>query len=190
MDKRIERTQREVRSAAIALLGERGYAAFNMEAVAEKAGVSKSTLYRHWPTKLLLIADAFETLNVQPQPGPLDGDVRQRVTVLLRHLAEALATSPIAACIPGLIEAAKHHPEVAHFLHEYSAHRRETLVALLRNAAAAGELPTDFDAETAAFALSGAIFYRHLMTPEPYSAEEVPALVATVLGSEFATSVD
>lgn len=182
MDKRIERTRREVCSAAIALLGERGYAAFNMEAVAEKAGVSKSTLYRHWPTKLSLIEDALETLNVQPRPGPRDGDVRHRVTVLLRHLAEALATSPVGACIPGLIEAAKHHSEVGHFLHEYSARRRGTLVALLRDAVAAGELPADLQAETAALALSGAIFYRQIMTPEPYREEEIPALVRTVLG--------
>ncbi|MCR4267831.1 TetR/AcrR family transcriptional regulator [Nitratireductor sp. ZSWI3] len=183
MDKRIERTRREVLGAAIALLGERGYAAFNMEAVASKAGVSKSTLYRHWPTKLSLIADALETLNVQPKPGPVDGDIRQRVTMLLCHLAEALTASPFAACMPGLIEAAKHHAEVAHFLHEYSAHRRETLVALLRDAVAAGELPVDFDAETAALALSGAIFYRRLMTPKPYLSEEMPALVAAILGS-------
>ena len=183
MDKRIERTRREVCNAAIALLGERGYAAFNMEAVAEKAGVSKSTLYRHWPTRLSLIADALETLNVQPRPGPLDGDVMQRVTVLLCHLADGLGTSRFAACIPGLIEAAKHHPEVAHFLHEYSARRRETLVALLRDAVSARELPAALDVETAAFALSGAIFYRQLMTPEPYSAGEIPALVALILGS-------
>jgi AcrR family transcriptional regulator len=150
--------------------------------VAKKAGVSKSTLYRHWATKLSIIADALETLNVQPKPEPLDGDVRQRVTVLLRHLVEALATSPFAARIPGLIEAAKHHPEVADFLHEYSARRRRTLVAVLRDAIAAGELPADYDAETIAFAFSGAIFYRRLMTPEPYSAEEIPALVATIPG--------
>lgn len=186
MDKRIERTRREVCGAAIELLGDRGYTAFNMEAVADKAGVSKSTLYRHWPTKLSLIAAALEILNTQPQPGPQDGDIRHRVTVLLRHLTEALATSPFAACIPGLIEAAKHHPEVAHFLHEYSARRRRTLVILLRDAAAGGELPSDFDAETVAYALSGAIFYRSLMTPEPYSKEEVPALVAAVLGSRGA----
>jgi TetR/AcrR family transcriptional regulator, regulator of autoinduction and epiphytic fitness len=184
MDKRIERTWREVRSAAIVLLGERGYAAFNMEAVAAKAGVSKSTLYRHWPTKLSLIADALDTLNVQPQPGPVDGNIRQRVTVLLCHLAEALSTSPIAACMPGLIEAAKHHLEVEDFLHTYSARRRETLVALLRDAITTGELPAGFDAETVAVAFSGAIFYRRLMTPKPYAPEEVPALVAAILGTE------
>lgn len=183
MDKRIERTRREVLRAAIALLGESGYAAFNMEAVAEKAGVSKSTLYRHWPTKLSLIADALETLNVQPRPGPAEGDVTDRVTVLMHHLAEALATSPFAACIPGLVEASKHHPEVASFLHGYSARRRETLVAVLRDAVAKGELNADFDAETAALALSGALFYRRLMTPQPYAAEDVPALVKLILGS-------
>ena len=182
MDKRIERTHREVLAAAIALLGERGYAAFNMEAVADHAGVAKSTLYRHWPTKVALIADALETLNVQPKPEPAEGDVRHRVTILLRHLATALANSPFAACLPGLIEAAKHHTEVADFLHIYSARRRETLVAVIRHGVAAGDLPQGFDAETAALALSGAIFYRRLMTPEPYSADEIPALVAMVLG--------
>ncbi|MCX2723338.1 TetR/AcrR family transcriptional regulator [Roseibium salinum] len=187
MDKRIERTRHEVLSAAIALLGERGYAAFNMEAIADKAGVSKSTLYRHWPTKVSLIADALNTLNVQPRPGPADGTVRERVTILLRHLTEALTASPFASCIPGLIEATKHHPEVADFLYDYSARRRERLVALLRDGVAAGELPADFDAETAATALSGAIFYRCLMTPDPYQAKDVPALVALVLGSQGGT---
>ncbi|MDN3718764.1 TetR/AcrR family transcriptional regulator [Roseibium salinum] len=118
--------------------GERGYAAFNMEAIADKAGVSKSTLYRHWPTKVSLIADALNTLNVQPRPGPADGTVRERVTILLRHLTEALTASPFASCIPGLIEATKHHPEVADFLYDYSARRRERLVALLRDGVAAG----------------------------------------------------
>lgn len=184
MDKRIERTHREVRRAAVALLGERGYAAFNMEAVAEKAGVSKSTLYRHWPTKLSLIADALETLNEQPRPMPPQGDVRQRTCDLLRHLTEALATSRFAACIPALIEAAERHAEVADFLHAYSAGRRETLVSTLREGVAAGELPAGFDPEMASLALSGAIFYRRSMTAEPFAAEDVPALVALVLGPE------
>jgi AcrR family transcriptional regulator len=184
MDKRIERTHREVRRAAIALLGERGYAAFNMEAVAEKAGVSKSTLYRHWPTKLSLIADALETLNEQPRPIPSQGNVRQRTCELLRHLAEALATSQFSACIPALIEASERHAEVADFLHAYSARRRETLVDTLRQGVAAGELPDGFDTEMAALALSGAIFYQRSMTAEPFAAEDVPALVTLVLGPE------
>jgi TetR/AcrR family transcriptional regulator, regulator of autoinduction and epiphytic fitness len=183
VDKRIERTRREVGQAAIALLGERGYAAFNMEAVAEAAGVSKSTLYRHWPTRLSLIADALETLNEQPRPHPSEGDVYQRVLRLLRHLAKALASSRFAACLPALIEASKQHAEVAEFLHTYSARRRETLVATLHEGIAAGELPADFDADMAALALSGAIFYRRMMTPEPFTTDEVPALVSQILGS-------
>ena len=45
-----------------------GYAGFRMESVAARAGVGRSTLYRHWPDKAALIADALETLNVQPNP--------------------------------------------------------------------------------------------------------------------------
>ncbi|WP_157015102.1 TetR/AcrR family transcriptional regulator [Mesorhizobium xinjiangense] len=184
MDKRIERTQWDVRRAAIALLGERGYAAFNMEAVARQAGVSKSTLYRHWPTKLSLIADALETLNEQPRPVPSQGSVRQRVCRLMQHLAEALSTSQFGACIPALMEASHRHAEVAQFLHSYSARRRRTLVDLLREGVASGELPAEFDAEMAALALSGAIFYQRSMTPEPFAADDIPSLVTLVLGPE------
>lgn len=184
MDKRIEKTHRKVSEAAISLLGEHGYAAFNMEAVAAAAGVSKSTLYRHWPTKLGLIASALETLNEQPRPHPSAGDIHERVSQLLRHLTEALTHSRVAACIPALIEAAAQHHEVAAFLHGYSARRRQTLVATLRDGVAAGELPADFDTELAALALSGAVFYRRLMTPEPFASNEVPALVSLVLGAK------
>ncbi len=55
---RIERTQQAVRHAALEVLGRRGYAAFTIEAVAEAARVGKTTIYRQWPTKLALIADA------------------------------------------------------------------------------------------------------------------------------------
>lgn len=187
MDKRIERTRRDVLRAAIALLGDRGYAAFNMEAVAEAAGVSKSTLYRHWPTRLSLISDALETLNVQPRPAPAEGDVRQRVTALLQHLAGVLAGSTFAACLPGLLEASKHHPEVAEFVYAYNDTRRQTLIDVLREGVAAGELPDAFDPKTAALALSGALFYRRLMTSGPDASEDVEGLVALVLGAGAAS---
>lgn len=184
MDKRIERTHFAVRKAAIDVLGDRGYAAFTMEAVAEAAGVAKSTLYRHWPTKLSLVADALETLNRQPPPRAQrdHGDVRQRVHDLIHHLAEVFAGSRFAACMPALIEAAERHPEVADFLHGYSARRRQALVDALREGISEGTLPSDLDVEVASLALSGAIFYRRIMTPEPFRIEEVPALVDLILG--------
>ena len=185
MDKRIERTQAKVRQSAIELLGSAGYAAFTMEAVAAAAGISKSTLYRHWPTKIALISDSLETLNRQPRRlAPLKpGELRDRVLELMRHLAEVFSGSRLADCIPALIEAAERHPEVATFLHIYSARRREILVDTIRQAIAIGELRKDFDAELAALALSGPIFYRRCMSPKPFPVADIPDLVDLILRS-------
>jgi len=183
MDKRIGRTLGNAREAAIDVLERLGYAAFTMEAVAEQSGIAKSTLYRHWPNRIALLADALETLNRQPdQREPLrKNELRERVIELVGHLATVFEGSRIARVMPALIEAAERHPEVRAFLHDYSATRRRTLVHLLQEGANLGELPPDFDPELAALALSGPIFYRRFMTPAPFPREKVAQLADLVL---------
>lgn len=183
MDPRIQRTRDAVLPAALSLLAKRGFAEFTMEGVAEAAGISKSTLYRHWPTRMTLLRDALEELNRQPAVEPDGGPARAKVERLLKHLASALSDSVLAACIPALVEAAEHHREVAEFLHRYSDRRRSALTAVLRKGIEDGELPTHLDPELAALALSGPIFYRRLMTAHPLPAHDIPSLVQQVLGS-------
>lgn len=182
MDPRIQRTRDAVLPATLSLLADRGFADFTMEGVAEVAGVSKSTVYRHWPTRLSLLRDALEELNRQPDVELEGGPARVQVERLLEHLVAALSDSIVGACIPALIEAAEHHREVAEFLHQYSDRRRSTLTAVLRKGIEDGELPTHLDPELAALALSGPIFYRRLMTASPLPANDVPCLVHQVLG--------
>jgi TetR/AcrR family transcriptional regulator, regulator of autoinduction and epiphytic fitness len=184
MDPRIQRTRDAVLPATLSVLAERGFANFTMEGVAEAAGVAKSTVYRYWPTKLSLLRDALEGLNRQPDVEPEAGRARARIERLLEHLATALSDSVLSACIPALIEAAEHHPEVAKFLHQYSDRRRSTLTAVIRTGIEEGELPTHLDPELAALALSGPIFYRRLMTANPLPAAEIRSLVRQVLGPE------
>ncbi len=181
MDPRIERTRDAVRRATLKVLGERGYAAFTMEAVAETGRVAKSTIYRHWPTKLDLIADALETLNEQPVPRLAASNATAQVGELLEHLAEAFSDSILSACIPALIEAAEHHPEVAAFLHGYSARRRQVLVDVIQSGIDSGELPSHLDAELTALALSGPVVYCRTMTPDPLSVTRSRQLVLQVL---------
>jgi len=182
MDPRIRRTRDAVLPATLAVLAGRGFASFTMEAVAEAAGVSKSTVYRYWPTKLALLRDALEGLNRQPGVEIESGTARERIERLLEHLAAALGDSLLSACIPSLIEAAEHHPEVAGFLHQYSERRRSTLTAVIRKGVDDGELPAHLDPELAALALSAPVFYRRLMTPDPFPAADVRRLVRQVLG--------
>lgn len=184
-DPRIERSHRLVKTAALEELGAVGYGAFTIESVAHRSRVAKSTIYRHWPGKLALIADALETLNVQPAPSTdaeTSTDPRHRVEQLVQHLAAAFVDSTLSACTPALIEAAEHHPDVRTFLHRYSRQRRQALVDAIAAGIAAGDLPDSLDPETAALALAGAIVYCRVMTGQPFDPARCPILIDTVLG--------
>jgi TetR/AcrR family transcriptional regulator, regulator of autoinduction and epiphytic fitness len=189
-DPRIERSRRVVLEAALQELAAKGYGAFSIDAVAQRCGVARSTIYRHWPDKVALVADAFETLNRQPGPAAYpDGDTaRRRIQRLLEHLAEVFRDSLFSACLPALIEGAERDPEVRRFLHGFSDRRRRALVDAIADGIDRGEIGRHVDPQTAAAALSGAIMYRRLMTGRRFDPRRVPQLVATVLGEPPASS--
>jgi TetR/AcrR family transcriptional regulator, regulator of autoinduction and epiphytic fitness len=183
LDPRVERSRRVIRWAALAELAEVGYGRFTIESVAARAQVGKATIYRHWPSKPALIADAFESLNEQPRPTIEAGSPRARVRQLVRHVAEVMRDSLFSTCVPALIEAAARHPEVRAFHDRYNAQRRQALVDALAEGIALGEFPARLDPELTALALVGPIFYRRLMASEPFDPERVDALIEGVLGS-------
>src|SRR5690242_15299150 len=102
IDPRIERSRQLILRAALAELGESGFGAFAIESVAARAGVGKSTIYRHWPDRLALIGDAFTTLHVEEGPDLGSGTPRERVERIVRHVASVVAGSTFSACIPAL----------------------------------------------------------------------------------------
>jgi AcrR family transcriptional regulator len=183
VDPRIERTRRVVRLAALEELAEAGYGSFTIESVAARCGVARSTIYRHWPDKVTLIADAFDTLNQQPRPAtPQPESPRERIRVLLTHLAAAMADSVFARCLPALVDAAARQADLAAFLHAYNERRRGALTAAIRDAVGAGEVSPTVEPELAGLALAGTIIYRRLMTAAPFDPADVDALMTTVLG--------
>jgi TetR/AcrR family transcriptional regulator, regulator of autoinduction and epiphytic fitness len=93
-----------------------------------------------------------------------------------------VAGSAFSSCIPALIEGAEHDPRLREFRHRYSALRRQSLTSLITRGMAGGEFPPATDPDLAAQALLGPIFYRRLMTSEPYDPRHVGALIDTVLG--------
>ncbi len=183
-DPRIERSRRLIRRAAVQELGEVGYGAFTIESVAARAGVGKSTIYRHWTDKLALIADALETFHEELVPDLEDAQPRERVDRLVRHVAEIVADSTFSACIPALIEGAERDPQVREFHHRYAAERRESLINVIQAGVAKGDFPAQVDPELAALTLLGAIFYKRLMSREPFDPERSGELVGAVLGRQ------
>lgn len=182
MDPRIERSRLVIRQAALDELGDVGYGAFTIESVAARAGVAKSTIYRHWTDKLDLIADAFETFHEQAVPDIQGTSPRDRVQLLVRHVAQIVVHSTFSACIPALIEGSQRDPRVREFHHRYSADRRQGLVDVIAEGVAAGDFPAGLDPELATLALLGPIFYRRLMSGEPFDPGRAGELVDMVLG--------
>jgi TetR/AcrR family transcriptional regulator of autoinduction and epiphytic fitness len=179
-DPRVERSRRVILGAVLDELGEVGYGALTIEAVAARAGVGKSTIYRHWPGKLELVEDAFRTLKA-PVAVPDQGSLRDRVVAVIEQVACLVAESTYSTCMPALIDAAERDPKVRDFHSRFSAERRAALVSLLRDAVQAGELPATTDPELLADALVGPILLRRLMLAQPVGPEIAPALVDQLL---------
>lgn len=74
----------EILAVALAMLREQGYGSLTVDAVAERAGVAKTTVYRRWPSKGALVAAA-----IAPLAAEQSGDVVAEAESLLRLLTPA-----------------------------------------------------------------------------------------------------
>ena len=187
LDPRVERSRRVILEAVLEELGEVGYGAFTIEGVAARAGVGKSTIYRHWGGKFELVVDAFQTLKASATV-PAEGTLRDRVTSYLQQAASMLADSTYSSCMPALIDAAERDPKMKEFHNRFAAERRGVLVDLLQSGIDSGELPSSADPDLLADALVGSIVLRRLMMPKPCDPELVPKLVEQVLPAAPAKS--
>ncbi len=179
-DPRVERSRRVILSAALEVLGEAGYGGLTVEGVAARAGVGKSTIYRHWGGKLELVEDAVRTLRAG-LAAPAGGSVRDRLTGLLRQMAENMADSTWSSCLPAIIDAAERDPEVLAIQRRVAWGRRQVLVDLLEEGVKEGEFPAGTDAGLVAECLIGPIMVRRLLLHEPFEPAAVPALVDQLL---------
>jgi AcrR family transcriptional regulator len=167
--------------AAVEELAHVGYGGVTIESVAARAGVGKSTIYRHWPDKLALMAEAFETFHQQMVPDLGGLSTLEAVALLIRHVADVVVDSTFSRCIPALIEGAERDPRVREFHHRYSAERRQALVDLIARGVEAGEVNEGVNPELATTALLGAVFYRRLMTERSFDPDDADDLVGLIL---------
>ncbi|HEX2204400.1 MAG TPA: TetR/AcrR family transcriptional regulator [Longimicrobium sp.] len=149
--------------AAIALIREAGYDALTMEAIAARAGVGKATVYRRWPGKETLVAEAIGRI-VRAVPTPDTGSAAEDLRTLMRATLRMYQDPATAPLLSGLVAAmARSAPIAAAVRAEFVGPRREGMRAVLARGAARGELRADTDLELALDLLSGAPFYRYLV---------------------------
>ncbi len=181
-DPRIARSRAVVRAAAREELAAVGLGGFTIDGVATRAGVGRSTIYRHWGDRLALVRDAVASVSPQPPPSDAGGSPRRRIHDLLRHLAEGMIDPATSSFLVAVVGAAERDEQLAAIHHADTDRRRAALVAALQAAREAGEVRADLDPEVAATCLAGAIVYRRLATAHPVAPDEVGALVDEVVG--------
>ena len=153
-----------ITEAVLAELAERGYARLSMEAVAKRAGVGKSALYRRWPSKLdmtlAVVADFSVGRAEIPDTGSLAGDVRQS----LESLTHWLSHPQFSRILPDLVAEMARSPELSDFVEGMIGRpRRARGRILLERAIARGELDPDIDFEFALDLFPAPIYWRLLV---------------------------
>jgi AcrR family transcriptional regulator len=175
----VTRTRAVVLDAAAALLAERGYAGFTMDALVERTGVSKTTMYKHWPSRVELVAATVRAM-VSDVAVPDSGDLREDLAVLARDSLDAYK----GALWPGLasvMEAAGHDPGLRQAMRSVPAARFSAVRTVLERAAARGQLRAGVDLDIAVTILVGAFFFRLRTTDLQQVKNEVPAILDAVL---------
>lgn len=159
VDPRVARSRSAVVEATLDLLNERGVAAITIEAISERSGVAKTTIYRHWDSKAEVVIDAIGTL-IDPPPAPNTGSLRGDLRAVLGGLAQALTSSPLSGLLPSLIDAAERDPEFAE-LHRSEATTRHRVVRdVVVRGIERGELPSEVDPDEFLEFVTGPLFYR------------------------------
>jgi AcrR family transcriptional regulator len=68
-------------TATLELLGDDGFDGLSIEAVAARAGVGKTTVYRRWPSKIPLVVDALTAMKA-PTVSAIPDDMPTREALL------------------------------------------------------------------------------------------------------------
>jgi AcrR family transcriptional regulator len=160
-----------VRGAAIEatldLIAERGVRGLTTAAVAQRAGISKATMYRRWRSKEALVVDAVASL-VSEITIPDTGSLREDVRALLRDAVRLYADSRPGRLIPDLVSEMSRRPAVADAVRSgFLAQRRAALATVLDRARERGELRRDVDTDLCLDLLGGVVYYRFLVTGGP-----------------------
>ncbi len=166
LDPRVERTRSVVLGATADLLAEDGFERITVEAIAERSGVARSTIYRNWPTTADLLVEAFAVL-VDKGPPPDLGSLRADLMALGRELARGLSTAAWGHALPSLISGAAHDPELARAQRAFSRARRLEIGEVFLRAVARNEIHPLDDPGEVAEAFAAPFFFRALMTGEP-----------------------
>jgi AcrR family transcriptional regulator len=183
---RSERIHEAVLVATEELLSEGGLPAATVDAIAARSGVSKATIYKHWPSRNAVAAKAFGRMMEQdlplPDTGTSLGDLTEHVVQVSAFYAGAqgkVFTQLLGACVDDPAGA-------AYFREYFLTGRREAVASLWQRALDRGDADPSVAVDDVIDILFGPLIFRRMTGHLPLTEENARRHAATALRSLLA----
>jgi AcrR family transcriptional regulator len=169
--------------ATFRLLSGPGAEALTIDAIAAEAGVGRQTIYRWWPSKGAVVADALARHARVVVPERDTGSFTGDLTAFFIDSFAGLENERLAGRLRQIVAEAQHDEHVARVLADFTAVRRAALRALLERGRAAGELAADADLDMLVDMAYGVLYYRLLIGHAPLDEKAARSLAAELARS-------
>ncbi len=144
VDPRLDATRNHSLEAALSLLQESGVLAVTHAAISNKTGISRSTLYRHWPKLEDLRNAAFaRAAKAELDERPIDGPLKTDLMWMIGHLMKVLNEAPWGRIAPQIIGMAATEDQTRELLRTWIDDRSSDVAAVIEAARDRGELRVD-----------------------------------------------
>ncbi|MET7817135.1 TetR/AcrR family transcriptional regulator [Micromonospora zamorensis] len=179
-----------IRRALMQELAAVGYGRLSIEAVARRAGVSKTAIYRRWNSKLDLVLEIVAAAAQGKLPALDTGTLRGDLALLFQAVAHALRHPLASQIIPDLLAEAARNPSIDETLRQVVYARQQEIGGrLVTSAVRRGELPADTDPDAAIDLIVGPLYWRLAIARLPLTDRYLDNLVESVaagLGADSA----
>jgi AcrR family transcriptional regulator len=176
--RRNEAAREAILDAAFRLLSGPGAEALTIDSIAAEAGVGRQTIYRWWPSKGAVLADALvrhaRVVVPERDTGSFTGDL----TAFFVDSFAGLGYEGYADRLRQIVAEAQHDEHVARVLADFTAVRRAALHALLERGRDAGELAADTDLDMLVDMAYGVLYYRLMVSHAPLDEKAARSLAA------------
>ena len=178
---RSEDARKAILRSTLRLLQVTGFPDLSIESIAANADVGKATVYRWWPNKAALVADAFSSSADEELRFPNTGSVRDDVAMQMKHLVRVLRGRR-GRIVAALIGGGQSDPELIQaFRERFMMPRRQEAYTTLRRGISRGELREDLDLDLTLDTLYGAIYMRFLIRQIGLTENYVDEVVSVVM---------
>jgi AcrR family transcriptional regulator len=179
---RSEQARVAILRTTLRVLAKTGFSDLTIEEIASRAGVGKATVYRWWPDKAALIADAFARSTVRRLHFPDSGSVQRDMSQQMRQLINVFR-GPNGRIVSAILGAGQSDQTLTRaFRQRFLWPRRREAYATLDRGIARGELRKNIDRDLLLDSLYGPIYMRFLIQHDQLTPEFVDHLCALVLG--------